>query len=197
MKDGKLPVSARSLAIGVLGYLKSPIDIIPDKLKMLGLVDDVLIMIVGLSIIVPLIPEERLSYYKQRYKEVERVHRSEQILKSFLGIIWDRLKVFTGNLHHTLYRENTTEEVVESETLQEDLYDDTMEFVAGLNLEPNAIDSEFEKLSVPETIIGMLANGMEDAEKQQQEELEKQTVSKSKSSFRSFFSKNKTDADRD
>ena len=196
MKDGSLPLSTRSLAIGVLLYLKSPIAIIPDKLKMLGLVDDVLIMIIGLSIILPLIPEERLPHYKQRYKEVEKVHQSEEILSSFLGIIWDRLKTFTDNLRFSTYKENTAEEVVKSDNLQENLYDDTMEFVAGLNLDPHTIDSEFEKLSMPEKIIGMLANGIEDAEKQQQEELKKQPTTKSQSSFARLFSKDKADEDK-
>ena len=196
MQDSSLPLSTRSLAIGVLVYLKSPIAIIPGKWKMLGLVDDVLIMIIGLGIIVSLMPEERLSHYKQRYKEVEKLQQSEEILRSFLGIIWDRLKTFTNNLRFSTYQENTAEEVVQSENLQENLYDDTMEFVAGLNINPHTIDAEFEKLSMPEKIIGMLATGMEAAEKQQQEELEKQPTNKSQSSFARFFSKDKADENK-
>lgn len=76
MNDDALPLSVRSIAIGVLIYVISPIDVIPDKikaLKLIGLIDDVVVMIIGLSIAVPLMPQDRLSHYRGKYQAVAEI----------------------------------------------------------------------------------------------------------------------------
>ncbi len=128
--DETLSVWVRSLATGVLLYLDAPADLIPDKFRFIGLIDDILIMIVGLVIIVPQIPEERMRYYSQEYEAVDQIGEYEQVMRSTLGILWERLMQLVETLRKRTYKNKTTEEVAQSAELRESLFDDTMVFVA-------------------------------------------------------------------
>jgi uncharacterized membrane protein YkvA (DUF1232 family) len=157
--DEALPTWVRSLATGVLLYLDAPVDLIPEKLRFIGLIDDMLVMIVGLAIIVPQIPEERLTYYRQKYEAVDKIGEYEQIMKSTLGILWERLTRFVETLQKRTYKNKTTEEVAQSADLREELFDDTMVFIANLGLDPESLDKETKLLPSPEKVMGLVASG--------------------------------------
>ena len=161
--DEDLPMWVRSLATGVLLYLDAPADLIPEKLRFIGVIDDMLIMIIGLVIIVPQIPEERFLYYRQKYEAVDKIGEYELIMKSFLGILWERLTLFAETLRKRTYKNKTTEEVAQSAELREALFDETMVFVADLGLDPEALDKEVKLLPSPEKVIGLLSSGLEKA----------------------------------
>lgn len=163
--DKALAMWVRTLAVGVLLYLKSPIDLIPEKFGFLGLFDDMLFMIVGLVIIVPQIPEERMTSYRQKYEAVVKIGEYEQVMKSALGILWERLTRFVETLPKRTYKNKTTEEVVLSDELREALFDETMVFVANLGLDPETLDKETKLLPSPEKVIGLLSSGLEEAQK--------------------------------
>jgi uncharacterized membrane protein YkvA (DUF1232 family) len=181
-EDEALPMSARSLATGVLLYLDMPVDLIPEKLRFIGLIDDVLVMIVGLVIIVPLMPEERLTYYYQEYNVVAKIGEYEQVMKSTLGILWERLIQFVTNLRNRTYKNKTTEEVAQSAELREELFDETMIFVANLGLDPENLDNQAKQLPSPEKVIGLLSSGLEEAQKQQ--EKDENSAGQTKSAFK-------------
>ena len=181
-EDEALPMTARTLATGVLLYLDIPVDLIPDKLRFIGLIDDVLVMIVGLVIIVPLVTEERLHYYRQNYEAVARFGEYEQIMRSTLGILWDRLIQFVETLRSRTFKNKTTEEVVQSAELREELFDETMIFVADLNLDPETLDNNVKQLPSPEKVMGLLSSGLEEAQKQQAKD--ETSGSQTKSAFK-------------
>jgi uncharacterized membrane protein YkvA (DUF1232 family) len=158
--DEVLSMWARSLATGVLLYLDIPADLIPEKLRFIGLIDDMLVMIVGLVIIVPQIPEERLLYYRQKYEAVDKIGEYEQIMKSTLGILAERLTLFVETLRKRTYKNRTTEEVAQSAELREALFDETMVVVADLGLDPETLDKEVKLLPSPEKVIGLLSSGL-------------------------------------
>lgn len=160
-----LPMWVRSLATGVLLYLDAPIDLIPEKFRFIGLIDDMLVMIVGLSIIVPQIPVERLTYYRQKYEAVDKIEEYEQIVKSTLGILWERITQFVKALQKRNYNNKTTEEVALSGELREALFDETMVFVANLGLDPETLDKETAILPSPEKLMGLLSSGLEETQK--------------------------------
>ena len=162
--DEALPMWVRSLAAGVLLYLNAPVDLIPDKIPFLGLIDDILVMIVGLVIIAPQIPDERLTYYSQKYAGVDKIGEYEQIVKSTLGILWERLARFVETQQKRTYKNKTTEEVVQSADLREALFDETMVFVADLGLDPETLDKGTKRIS-PEKVMGLLSAGLEEAQK--------------------------------
>jgi uncharacterized membrane protein YkvA (DUF1232 family) len=55
-RDPDVPRVAKAVMPGVLVYLASPIDIIPDFIPVLGQVDDVLVLAAGLAVVVWLTP---------------------------------------------------------------------------------------------------------------------------------------------
>lgn len=181
-EDEGLSMAARTLASGVLSYLQSPTDLIPDKYRFIGLIDDVIVMIVGLVIIAPLMPEERLNYYGQKYEAVGRIGEYERIMQSTLGILWERLTQFVETLRKRTFKNKTTEEVVQSTELREALFDETMIFVANLNLDPETLDNDIKELPSPEKVIGLLSSGLEEAQKQQAKD--GNSASQSKSAFK-------------
>jgi uncharacterized membrane protein YkvA (DUF1232 family) len=153
------------LAAGVLFYVLWAQDIIPDKLKnlkLIALVDDVLVMAVGLCIIVPLMPEERREYSWQKYEAVTRIDDYKQLLKSPLGMLRDRLAQFVEGLRRRSYKKKTAEEVVESPDLQEGLFDEAMIFAANFNLDPDSIDQQIRLLPPRERIVGLLSGGLQE-----------------------------------
>ncbi len=163
--DKALAMWVRTLAAGVLLYLTSPIDLIPEKLGYIGLIDDMLFMIVGLAIIMPQIPEERLTSYRQNYEAVVKIGEYEQIVKSTLGILWERFTRFVETLQKRTFKNKTTEEVAQSAELREALFDETMVFVANLGLDPDTLVKETNRLPSPEKLMGLLSSGLEEAQK--------------------------------
>jgi uncharacterized membrane protein YkvA (DUF1232 family) len=184
--DEELPLPVRTLAAGVLLYLHLPIDLIPDKLKLLGLLDDAIVMIVGLSIIVPMLPDDRLDYYGQKYEAVRTIDERVEPLRLALGMLWEKLVEFVGNLRSRTYRGKTTEEVVRSPALREELLDDTMRFIAELDLRPDTLD---KALPSPEKVMGLLASGIE--EEQERKDPENTIADRSRSALKRMLPGNK------
>jgi len=55
-RDPRTPWSARLLALAVVAYALSPIDLIPDAVPVLGLLDDLVLLPLGLWLVIRLIP---------------------------------------------------------------------------------------------------------------------------------------------
>jgi len=63
-RDPRVPWYAKALAICVAGYALSPIDLIPDFVPILGYMDDVIIVPLGILIVVRLIPPEIMAEHR-------------------------------------------------------------------------------------------------------------------------------------
>ena len=57
-RDPRTPLIARLLAAGVAAYALSPIDLIPDFIPVLGYLDDLIIVPLGVAAVVKLLPAE-------------------------------------------------------------------------------------------------------------------------------------------
>ena len=55
-RDPRVPWYAKALALAVAAYALSPIDLIPDMIPVLGYLDDLLIVPLGLALVVRMIP---------------------------------------------------------------------------------------------------------------------------------------------
>ena len=55
-RDPRTSLLARGLALLVVGYALSPIDLIPDFIPVLGLLDDVILVPIGVWLVIKLIP---------------------------------------------------------------------------------------------------------------------------------------------
>jgi uncharacterized membrane protein YkvA (DUF1232 family) len=62
--DRRVPLHAKVLAAIVAGYALSPIDLIPDFIPVLGYLDDVVIVPLGIVLVVRLIPPDILAEHR-------------------------------------------------------------------------------------------------------------------------------------
>jgi uncharacterized membrane protein YkvA (DUF1232 family) len=63
-RDPRTPWHARALAILVAGYALSPIDLIPDFIPVLGFLDEIVLIPLGILAAVKLIPPEVLAEHR-------------------------------------------------------------------------------------------------------------------------------------
>ncbi|MBP2045891.1 YkvA family protein [Methanobacterium aggregans] len=64
-KDPKVPLYLKILIILFLGYILSPIDLIPDFIPVLGYLDDFILVTIGIPMLMKRIPEEILKEHEQ------------------------------------------------------------------------------------------------------------------------------------
>ncbi|SMC07797.1 Protein of unknown function [Rubrobacter radiotolerans DSM 5868] len=64
--DRRTPLLARALAFCVVAYALSPIDLIPDFIPVLGLLDDLVLLPLGLLLVRAVIPPEVLEDCRKR-----------------------------------------------------------------------------------------------------------------------------------
>jgi uncharacterized membrane protein YkvA (DUF1232 family) len=63
-RDPRVPWYAKALALCVAGYALSPIDLIPDFVPVLGYLDDVILVPLGIWAVVKLIPQEIMAEHR-------------------------------------------------------------------------------------------------------------------------------------
>lgn len=61
MRDPRVPWYAKALAAVVVGYALSPIDLIPDFIPVLGLLDDLVLVPLGVLLVRSLVPRDVLA----------------------------------------------------------------------------------------------------------------------------------------
>lgn len=64
VRDPRVPWYAKAVGICVVAYALSPIDLIPDFVPVLGLLDDFLLVSLGLLLVVRLIPADILAEHR-------------------------------------------------------------------------------------------------------------------------------------
>src|ERR1700753_3989780 len=60
------PWYVKILALGVAAYALSPIDLIPDFIPVLGYLDDLILVPLGIWLVVALIPQQAMAGYRAR-----------------------------------------------------------------------------------------------------------------------------------
>ena len=70
LKDRRTPWYAKLLALVVVAYALSPIDLIPDFVPVLGYLDDLIILPVLVALTVRCIPAEVFAQYRERAKDM-------------------------------------------------------------------------------------------------------------------------------
>ncbi|MGA8019798.1 MAG: YkvA family protein [Desulfobacterales bacterium] len=65
-KDPRVPIYARIFAVCVVGYTFSPIDLIPDPIPILGYLDDLILVPLGIFLVLKMIPKEVMAEYREQ-----------------------------------------------------------------------------------------------------------------------------------
>jgi uncharacterized membrane protein YkvA (DUF1232 family) len=68
-KDPRVPWYARLFAACVVGYAFSPIDLIPDPIPILGYLDDLILIPIGVALAVKMIPKDVLDECREKAQE--------------------------------------------------------------------------------------------------------------------------------
>lgn len=85
-RDPQAPVLARLLAGLVAAYALSPIDLIPDFIPVLGYLDDLLIVPLGLLLVMRLMPDDVLANARVKADTLLAKPRSLLAAACFVGI---------------------------------------------------------------------------------------------------------------
>ncbi len=86
-RDPRVPWYAKALAIAVAGYALSPIDLIPDFIPVVGYLDELIILPLGIWLVVTLIPDGIMAEYRAKAIEVGQPPTSRAGMAAIL-LVW-------------------------------------------------------------------------------------------------------------
>jgi uncharacterized membrane protein YkvA (DUF1232 family) len=66
LRDPRVPWYAKAVMAAVVGYALSPIDLIPDFIPVLGLLDDLVLIPLGIALVVRMLPGDALADCRRR-----------------------------------------------------------------------------------------------------------------------------------
>jgi uncharacterized membrane protein YkvA (DUF1232 family) len=75
-RDPRVPWYAKALALVVAAYALSPIDLIPDFIPVLGYLDDLIIVPLGILLVVRLVPADLMAEFRAEAARREAAPRS-------------------------------------------------------------------------------------------------------------------------
>ena len=88
-RDPRVPWYARVFAACVVAYAFSPIDLIPDPIPVLGYLDDLVLLPLGVVVALKLIPAPVMAECRQRAREIAREGRPTNWLAAGLIVaVW-------------------------------------------------------------------------------------------------------------
>jgi len=101
-RDPRVPWYVKALALFVVAYALSPIDLIPDFIPVLGYLDDIILVPLGLMLVVHLLPPGLLAEYRARAQAMGKLPRNRLAGAVILGL-WLLALGFTAVWAWNLY----------------------------------------------------------------------------------------------
>jgi uncharacterized membrane protein YkvA (DUF1232 family) len=98
-RDPRVPWYAKLLAILVAGYALSPIDLIPDFIPVLGFLDDIILVPLGVLLVIRLIPADIMAEHR-RHAAAAQAKPISRIAAAFIVGVWIVSAVICGWLLH-------------------------------------------------------------------------------------------------
>lgn len=85
----RVPWYAKLLALAVVGYALSPIDLIPDFIPVLGYLDDLVLIPLGILLVMRLIPPDVLDECRRQSDQlIGKAARAGKIAAAVVIVIW-------------------------------------------------------------------------------------------------------------
>ena len=101
-RDRRTPWYAKAVAAAVAAYALSPIDLIPDFIPVLGYLDDLLIVPLGIMLAVRLIPDDLMAEF--RTEAARQSDRPRSVLAAIaIALVWIVSLALTGWLIWSRY----------------------------------------------------------------------------------------------
>ena len=86
-RDQRTPLSVRILALLVAAYALSPIDLIPDFIPVLGYLDDLILVPLGMALVVRLLPEPVLAAAREQARSAAE-RPTSKVAAAVIVAIW-------------------------------------------------------------------------------------------------------------
>ncbi len=88
-RDPRVPWYARVLAVGLVAYALSPIDLIPDFIPVLGYLDDLVIIPAGIYLLIRLVPKGVMAECREKAALTDgSMGRQAKIGAAAMIIVW-------------------------------------------------------------------------------------------------------------
>ncbi len=88
-RDPRVPWYAKALAAVVVGYAFSPVDLIPDFIPVLGYLDDLVLIPLGVALVLRLIPAEVMAECRARAAaELAEGRPVSRVAAAVIVVIW-------------------------------------------------------------------------------------------------------------
>ena len=98
-RDERVPWYAKLFTMLVVAYAFSPIDLIPDFIPILGYLDDIILVPLGISLALKLIPKEVLEDCKKKVEERQTTSKPKNWVTGVIIIaIWILVFIWVGKL---------------------------------------------------------------------------------------------------
>ena len=95
-KDRRVPWYARAVAVAVVAYAFSPIDLIPDPIPVLGYLDDLILIPLGIALVIKLIPAEVMQDCREKAALTMQAGKPKNwVAGGIIILIWVGLFAFT------------------------------------------------------------------------------------------------------
>ena len=85
-RDPRVPWCAKAVALAVAAYAVSPIDLIPDFIPVLGYLDELVILPLGIMLAVRLVPPEVMAEHRAAASSVARRPASHVAAAAIVGV---------------------------------------------------------------------------------------------------------------
>ena len=94
-KDNRVPWYAKLFAACVVAYAFSPIDLIPDFIPILGYIDDVIIVPLGIMLALKMIPESVITDCEEKAEELMKKGKPKNwIVGSIIILVWGLILIW-------------------------------------------------------------------------------------------------------
>jgi len=92
-KDKRIPKRSKILISIAIGYVLSPIDLIPDFIPIIGQLDDLIIVPALIALAIKSIPEDILEYYRLKAEQID-LKKSFGVITLFIIVFWSLVAIW-------------------------------------------------------------------------------------------------------
>jgi uncharacterized membrane protein YkvA (DUF1232 family) len=87
-RDPRVPLYARVFAACVVGYAFSPIDLIPDPIPVLGYLDDLIVIPLGVALAIRMIPAPILAECREKARQTAKERPTSRVAAVVIVAVW-------------------------------------------------------------------------------------------------------------
>tara|TARA_R110000850_G_scaffold2027_1_gene10224 strand:- start:727 stop:1113 length:387 start_codon:yes stop_codon:yes gene_type:complete len=95
-RSARTPWIARLLAVGVAAYALSPIDLVPDFIPVIGYLDDLILVPMGIALVVRLIPSQLMTEFREE-ASLRSDRPSSRVAAALVVLVWIAVLVLLGD----------------------------------------------------------------------------------------------------